>query len=824
MLLAGALTVRVQASLLKNPSFEANYNDSFPHYGSIDEWAGGSGVNEAGGPFHNGGTPIPDQARIAFMQGSANLSQDISGLVAGKRYLIQFFYDARGCCGGAIDLSTKINGEQLDRIANVKAVTGGKPYIFRSVPFTAAADTATLTFTTTAQGDATVNLDAVSIVQRDEGNVPVMNSSFEASGDVADTGLVSPAAIGGWEGTGQYGINLSGAGPFADNGTAPEQDHVAFLQGNSSLSQTVSGLVIGKPYQLSLAYNARSGNTPHIRVMVGSSTVFEEDVTAVGASNPYKTKTVTFTASDIIAQISVAQTKEDDQTLLVDNVQVVGETQVVLPPLELGPGVIEIAPGQRQRVTVTVPSQLLASKAATIIVRTPNSAIASIVNADTNGAITLSFAQGGTNAMSFEVEGVARGVARIEVTESAGLEVRDDVTVNVSTSFVRNPSFESSAVPGGVGYGSILAWNGGSGLNTSAGPFHDNGLVPDRKQVAFIQGASTLSQSIFGLTPGRRYWLQFYYNARAAGGTTIDLTVKFAGATLISIPAIAAVGEQNPYNFVNIPFTPAAASGLLEFTTVPSGDATVLLDAISIVQRDASDLVIRNPSFEASGNATGVGYVPESIAGWDFSGAGRGININGVGPFTDNGLSSDQDRVVLLQGQNLGASQTVTGLVAGQKYTLIFDVNTRNCCSATPSSYRASFADEVLVEEEITPAGALNPYLAKYLVFTAAGTEGVLKIENTSEGDHTILVDNVRIAPGEVVPIVTGPTLAFAGPTGGNLRLSWPVSADGFVLQTTTSLSTAWTDSTAPVSVEGNQNVVTIGVDSGNRFFRLIKL
>jgi hypothetical protein len=47
-------------SFLKNPSFESNYNDTWPHYGSIDEWNGGSGVNDDTGPFHNAGTAIPE--------------------------------------------------------------------------------------------------------------------------------------------------------------------------------------------------------------------------------------------------------------------------------------------------------------------------------------------------------------------------------------------------------------------------------------------------------------------------------------------------------------------------------------------------------------------------------------------------------------------------------------------------------------------------------------------------------------------------------------------------------------------------------------------
>ncbi|HAB16096.1 MAG TPA: hypothetical protein PLX89_21310, partial [Verrucomicrobiota bacterium] len=177
----------VHAGLVLNPSFEANYNDTFPHYGPIDSWQGGSGVNQSDGPFHNGGTPIPDQTRVAFMQGASSLSQDITGLVAGKRYWIQFYYDARACCGGTIDLSTLVDDVSLDKITNVKPVTGGAPYLFRNVSFSAAADFANIKLQTVNSGDATVVLDGVTLVQRDEGNVVVQNPGFEASGDVPDT-------------------------------------------------------------------------------------------------------------------------------------------------------------------------------------------------------------------------------------------------------------------------------------------------------------------------------------------------------------------------------------------------------------------------------------------------------------------------------------------------------------------------------------------------------------------------------------------------------------------------------------------------------------
>src|SRR6185503_720722 len=94
------------ACIIQNPSFEANYNPSFPHYGTIDLWSpvGGTGVNESDGPFHNSSAAIPDQARAAFLQGNCTIRQTVTGLTVGSNYWLQFFYDARNCCGGTIDL------------------------------------------------------------------------------------------------------------------------------------------------------------------------------------------------------------------------------------------------------------------------------------------------------------------------------------------------------------------------------------------------------------------------------------------------------------------------------------------------------------------------------------------------------------------------------------------------------------------------------------------------------------------------------------------------------------------------------------------------
>lgn len=821
LLLGTVLPLALQgASFVQNPSFELNYNDAFPHYGAIDLWAGGSGVNEAAGPFHNGPTAIPDRTRVAFAQGSVTLAQEISGLVPDKQYWVQFWYDSRNCCGGTIDIATSFAGTQIDAIGNVRPATiNARPYYARTVPFIAPAEGGILAFKTTASGDATALFDAVTIVERDTNNVVVLNPSFEASGIIPAAGQVD--AMAGWEITGVAGVDDSSAS-MANNGAIPEQDLVAYIQGPGSLVQTIPNLVAGKSYQVSVAYNAKSGTSPHFQLKVGDGTLIDEDVAPVGGTAAYRNKTVTFVASDITAVLSLAQTKEGTDVLLLDNVRVVGEQTKPLPPLQVSPNAAELAPGQKLTVTITVPTELLAVKAAALTFRSPNTNILRVVNANEEGLLTLSFDKGGANVKTLEVEAVGRGSARLEVPEAAGLTLDKDLAVGVITSFVRNPSFESSAMAAAPGYGSILAWNSapsGVGLNRSTGPFHDNGAVPDREQVAFIQNSGTLSQEISGLTAGKKYRLEFYYNVRNCCGGTMGLEVRFDGASLTNIAEVVAVGDQNSYHFMALELSPTKSSGLLEFSATAQGDASLLLDAVNIVQRDSGEIWIRNSSFEASGSPANVGYVqPGNLAGWDVTGGGRGINFNGVGPFSDNGRTSDQDLIGFLQGAG-AMSQRVSGFESGKEYTLIFEVNGRSCCGIEATVYRATLDDTVLVEEEIMPVGAANPFYAKYISFTPAATEGVLKFEHaTPAGDHTLLLDNIRIVKGKAVQ---APQLSVAR-TGADLRISWPVAATGFGLQSTSSLPSGWAPVQAAPVQEGDQNVVTESSASGNKYYRLI--
>jgi hypothetical protein len=282
-------------------------------------------------------------------------------------------------------------------------------------------------------------------------------------------------------------------------------------------------------------------------------------------------------------------------------------------------------------VTITVPAERIATESATVTFQSANPAIARLIGAQPDGTLALFFDIGGPTTQTFDIQAVGRGVVRIEIVDSAGLCTDNDVSVTVLNSFVRNASFESSAVPAAPGYGSIVAWIGGSGLNNASGPFHNNGTpIPDRRQVAFIQGPGRLAQDIVGLTPGLNYRLQFRYDSRAccppeAPGLP-NLSVKFGGVELASLLQVTASGGAG-YRFHSVDFIPANARGCWSSsTTVAAGaDATLLLDAVSIQQREPGDILIQNPSFEATGVPSGVGYIqPDQFAGWTASGNGWG--------------------------------------------------------------------------------------------------------------------------------------------------------------------------------------------------------
>ncbi|HEX8678409.1 MAG TPA: hypothetical protein VF683_00490, partial [Chthoniobacterales bacterium] len=166
-----------------------------------------------------------------------------------------------------------------------------------------------------------------------------------------------------------------------------------------------------------------------------------------------------------------------------------------------------------------------------------------------------------------------------------------------------NPSFEADPVPPSPGYGPITGWIGGSGINNSAGPFADNGTIPDGQKVAFMQGAQTMRQTVTGFTVGLQYRLRYYENRRSFTGAA-NLQVTVGGATVVPTYGVVAVGGSNPYvQKTSVPFTATATDLEIAFVASGSGDFAVLLDQVEI----GRNLVVLN------NNDTGPGSLRQTI-------------------------------------------------------------------------------------------------------------------------------------------------------------------------------------------------------------------
>jgi hypothetical protein len=409
------------------------------------------------------------------------------------------------------------------------------------------------------------------------------------------------------------------------------------------------------------------------------------------------------------------------------------------------------------------------------------------------------------------------------------LELTNDTAVNVVSSFVRNASFESNEAPPGIGAGAIVSWSGGTGLNKGSGPFHDNGAIPDRLQVAVIQGSKTLSQEISGLTAGESYWLQFHYNARNCCGGSINLAARFAGEELWQIEdVLPAVNEGlEEYYFQNVAFTASASSGALEFVTTAAGDATILLDAVNIVARGDDEVVVKNPSFEASGSPVGVGYVqPSNIAGWGFTSGGRGPNVTGQGPFSDNGSGLDQDSVLFIQNAT-SMTQLIEGLEPGETYTLYYYVNARLCCGAGFTFYSVSFDEEILLEEEVEPVGGEEPFHLRFMTFRASFADGILQFDTQPEGDHTLLLDDIHIVKGDFVPPTPQPPVVeppvvlppIPGQTPGAISGISRVADGSISIDFTGALQSSDTVNGTYSAVAGATSPFTVDASGGTKFY-----
>ena len=167
-----------------------------------------------------------------------------------------------------------------------------------------------------------------------------------------------------------------------------------------------------------------------------------------------------------------------------------------------------------------------------------------------------------------------------------------------SGALVENGSFEADRFSRAPGYagganGAMTGWEteGRAGLNPAGRqrPFHDNGRVPHGSQVAVIQSAGTLRQTVDGLQPGQKYRLRLRANARYFYAETEPvLGVEVDGTEVISPVTIHPVGDRNDdrppfHQLISEPFTaPASGSVRLTIRSIRDAECALLIDDVSL--------------------------------------------------------------------------------------------------------------------------------------------------------------------------------------------------------------------------------------------------
>ena len=226
---------------------------------------------------------------------------------------------------------------------------------------------------------------------------------------------------------------------------------------------------------------------------------------------------------------------------------------------------------------------------------------------------------------------------------------------------IPDPSFETDTFTVSPGYVSeqpsaaITGWTANptdqAGLNPAGGlsPFANNGIIPDGKNVAFIQSGgdpsfaqTTLSTTISGLTVGTTYKVTF--RANASSGQNTPLRVLIDSHRTPGLGRVARGRCQHPYSHLAFEFTATSASQTLSLVndslTFETGTNTVSVDDFQIAPsngawavgpwNDDSDIGVDSTflythayDFNHSGNFVVNGVTFTGIPGGNPSATGR---------------------------------------------------------------------------------------------------------------------------------------------------------------------------------------------------------
>ncbi|MBK1832862.1 BNR-4 repeat-containing protein [Roseibacillus ishigakijimensis] len=402
----------------------------------------------------------------------------------------------------------------------------------------------------------------------------ITNAGFE-NPEIAGS-LPTPDEAG-WTFAGPSGLAANDSALTSGNEAAPEGSQVAYLEGTASLSQTFADLIPGTTYHVDFAAAQRQSPS-----QAGETFDLIVDGVVVGnfAPNQGETAYQRFAAGFIAAETSHTVTFAGTNLAGGDNMVFIDDVRLFIAnsPAQFSADLLTTTAAHEGEPYQAFLSSLASDPDGDALSFSKLSGPAWL-QLTANGVLsgTPSARDAGSNTFTVAVSDGNGGShqARLEILVYSALQQE-----------LANFHFETPATDNFLASPSNAGWTfAGAGVATNGSAFTaGNSEAPEGTQVAYIQGTTSLSQVLSGLTPGTSYQLLFAASQRqnkAGGqpGQTFEVTI--GGAVAGSFEPPQALGSYTDYA---VTFQAEQTQTTLAFvgTNLNGGDNTIFLDHVRV--------------------------------------------------------------------------------------------------------------------------------------------------------------------------------------------------------------------------------------------------